>query len=521
MLRQKRRRALTAQGESGCPDLAPGHRFALQDHPAGHLDRAYVVVSVEHHGQTDPQQGVQWRIYSGTFDCAPAEVTYVPPRPKRRSTQVMLTATVVGPVGEEIYVDAVGQIKVQFHWDRDGGDDERSSCRVRTMQAWGGAGWGTQFIPRVGTEVIVAFEGGDTDKPMVLGSLYNGTHPPAFVLPGDRTRSGFRTQSSPGGNGFNELSFQDAAGQEQISVRAQRNLDEVVQRNHTLLVRNDEFVRVMHDRMDTVENNLTERVKGDASSQVEGDRTSQVGGNRIDVVTGNSDERVSGMLVTRIEGKERRDVQHNADLEYGEDVTTKVKGCMTTLVGKADAQRSWVTHAEGMAKLSSLVSTEVGSEGELLLRVGKSSIRITADKIEIQSAAVTVKGAGGGLSAGDDGLNLTSKKDVQVLVDKKMVIKTSDGASLSMEKEIKADGKQILLNSPEQAQDPPPKDPDPPTSIELKDDDGKPLGYQRFLVVMDDGSEVSGVTDKDGRAEMDLKSGGKVVFPDASDAKAS
>ena len=516
MLRQKRRRAFTAKGESGCPDLAPGHRFALQDHPAGHLDRAYVVVEVEHRGATHAQHGAEWKVYASTFECAPAEVTYLSPRPKRRSTQVVLTATVVGPAGEEIYVDEVGQIKVLFHWDREGGGDERSSCWIRTMHAWSGAGWGTQFIPRVGTEVLVVFEGGDTDKPLVIGSVNNRTHPPSFQLPGDRTRSGFRTQSSPGGNGYNELSFQDSAGQEQISLRAQRNLDEVVQKNHTLLVRGDEFIRLAGDRMDTIDKNLTERVRGNSTTQVGGDRTSQVEGNRIDVVTGNSDERVSGMLVTRVEGKERRDVRCNADLEYGEDCTIKVKGCMTTLVGKADAQRSWLTHAEGTAKLSSLVTTEVSSEGELVLRVGKSSIRITADKIEIQSPAVTVKGAGGGLSAGEDGLNLTSKKDVQVLVDKKLVIKTTGGASLSMEKEIKADGKQILLNSPEQAQDPPPKEPEPPTKLELKDDEGKPLAYQRFLVVMDDGSEVSGVTDKDGKAELELKSGGKVIFPDVT-----
>ena len=64
------------------------------------------------------------------------------------------------------------------------------------MQPWAGAGWGHQFIPRIGTEVVVAFEGGDPDKPLVLGSVYNGTHP-AFPLPNEKTRSGIRTQSSP------------------------------------------------------------------------------------------------------------------------------------------------------------------------------------------------------------------------------------------------------------------------------------------------------------------------------------
>jgi type VI secretion system secreted protein VgrG len=95
-------------------------------------------------------------------------------------------------------------------------------------------------------------------------------------------------------------------------------------------------------------------------------------------------------------------------------------------------------------------------------------------------------------------------------------MKSKDGASISMQKEVKVDGSQILLNSPEQAQEPPPKDPDPPTKITVKDDAGSPLAYQRFLVTMADGAEVSGMTDKDGKVELDLKSGGKVTFPDLS-----
>jgi type VI secretion system secreted protein VgrG len=519
ILRQKRRRASTARGEGGCADMAPGHRFTLENHPGAHVNRIYVVTSVEHRGEARSQGG-EWRVYRNTFECVPVEVTYIPPRPKRRSVQVALTATVTGPAGEEIHVDALGQIKVQFHWDRDGGYDERSSCWIRPMQSWGGAGWGAQFIPRVGMEVIVVFEGGDTDKPMILGSLYNGTHPPPFLLPGDKTRSGWRTQSSPGGAGFNELSFEDASTNEQIYVHAQRDLDEVVERNHTLQVRGDESVRVVGSRVDIVEGDVIARVAGNEEAQVAGDQTTQVEGNRIEVVTGNSDERVSGTLVMRIEGKERRCVEENADLEYSEDLTVRVEGCMTTLVGKADKKRSWATHAEGTAKLSSLDSTEVISEGELILRVGKSSIRITDEKIEITSPAITVKGAGAGISVDDAGMALSSKSDAQLIVEKKLTIMTREGASLSMEKEVKIDGKKILLNSPDVAEDPPPKDPEPPTKVELTDEEGKPLAYQRFLVIMDDGSEVSGMTDGEGKAEIDLASGGTVVFPDLSEAAA-
>jgi uncharacterized protein involved in type VI secretion and phage assembly len=153
ILRQKRRRASIAEGECGCSDLSPGHRFALDDHPAPQLDGTYVLTRVEHRGELHPTGAGEWKVYWNTFECAPATMTYPPPRPKRKSVQVTLTATVVGPTGEEIYVDQKGQIKVQFHWDREGTYDENSSCWIRVMQPWAGAGWGAQFIPRVGKEV--------------------------------------------------------------------------------------------------------------------------------------------------------------------------------------------------------------------------------------------------------------------------------------------------------------------------------------------------------------------------------
>jgi hypothetical protein len=135
ILRQKRRRASIATGEGGCSDLSPGHRFELHEHPVGQLDGMYVVTRVEHRGETLPGEGGgTWRVYENRFGCAPSQMTYVPARPKRKSVQVALTATVVGPPGEEIHVDEKGQIKVQFHWDREGKHDGNSSCWIRVMQ---------------------------------------------------------------------------------------------------------------------------------------------------------------------------------------------------------------------------------------------------------------------------------------------------------------------------------------------------------------------------------------------------
>ncbi|NUO51582.1 MAG: type VI secretion system tip protein VgrG, partial [Polyangiaceae bacterium] len=210
ILARARRRAHVAKGKSLCPGLAPGHRFTLDEHPLTPSNREYVVTQVRHRGSTAHDDH-----YSNVFECAPSDRIYPPTRVERQTVQAALTATVVGPPSEEIHVDEQGRIKVHFHWDREGGGDD-SSCWIRTMQAWGGASWGAQFIPRVGMEVVVAFDGGDPDKPIVLGCVYNATHPMPFAVPADKTRSGIRTRTVQGATGFNELSFRDKRDAEQI-----------------------------------------------------------------------------------------------------------------------------------------------------------------------------------------------------------------------------------------------------------------------------------------------------------------
>jgi type VI secretion system secreted protein VgrG len=509
-LQSLRRDARMVEGASWCKRLMPCRKFALQDHELGAPDGDYVVSRVDHEGYAAAAAPAGYPLYQNRFTCHPAS-TPLRPAVVDKPPATRETALVVGPEGQEIHTDALGRVRVRFFWDRSRRPADEGTCWVRSAQLLAGPGWGAQFLPRVGMEVVIDYLDSDPDRPLITGCVYNATHPPSFTLPNDKTRSGIRTQSVPGGAGSNEISFEDKRGTEQIYLHAQRNLDEVIENNHTMLVKKDDFLRTLGSRMDSIEKDFEQLIKGNHSYHVDG--------NRIDVVAGNRDERVSGTSVERLEGKERRDVRGAANLEYADDLTTRVRGCLTTLVGKHDAKRSWVTHAEGTAKLSSLDATEVSSEGALELRVGKSSIRITKDRIEMNAPAITVKGTGGGLTASEDGLALSSAGDAQVLVEKKLVVKSKAGASLSMEKEVKIDGTKILLNSPEQASDPPPKDPDPPTKVTFKDHGGKPLPYERFVVTMDDGSEVSGVTDKDGKTEMDLKGRGTVTFPDHSPAR--
>ena len=140
--------------------------------------------------------------------------------------------TAVGPANEEIHFNSSGEVKVKFHWDRRA-DRNDSSCWIRTMHPWAGAGWDLQSIPRIGMEVVLMFEGDDPDKPLVTGSVYNGTIPLPFSLPVQKTISGIRTTSTPHAEGHNELSVEDALGSKRSYLHAQRDQGDVVERNRT------------------------------------------------------------------------------------------------------------------------------------------------------------------------------------------------------------------------------------------------------------------------------------------------
>ncbi|NUP13049.1 MAG: type VI secretion system tip protein VgrG [Polyangiaceae bacterium] len=503
---QRSRDRAAAEGKSLCALLTSGHRFKLDEHPISDFNREHVVIAVEHRGRVAQDH----EIYSNAFHTVPANVVYPPRRPKRKTVQAVLTATVVGPPGEEIHVDGLGRIRVHFHWDRRG-VSATSSCWIRSLQPWAGAGFGHQFIPRVGMEVAVTFEGGDPDKPMVIGSLYNGTHPTPFALPADKTRSGIRTSSVPGGGGSNELSFSDSRAQEQVYLHAQRDFDVVVEHDHAAHIRNDARTRVERDHALEVLHDRREMVRGNVSIEHFGAR--------IDVVQRDLDQRVSGGRTTRIEGAETIDVRGNTTQVYRHDVVQRIAGNHTTVVGRNDAKRSMMLRVEGAGTISTSDGLLLEANGGITLRVGKTTLRLGEDGIELVGATVRTAGESGGLVAGQDGVKLTSAGTYVHLGDK-LLIKT-EAASVSMGSEVKIDGKKILLNAPDIATEEPPPDRKPPTEIELVDENGKPLAYRRFIVDCADGSQRTGVTDKSGKAAIDLTADGTVFFPELAEIESN
>ena len=374
--------------------LVPGKRFALTEHPNDTLNQPYVALRVEHEGR-HPEAfqglggGAERDVYRNRFSCLPAETPARPRRPKRRLQQVMETATVVGPGGEEIYTDEFGRIKVQFHWDAQGKCDERSSCWIRTMQPWAGAAWGFQFIPRIGMEVVVAFSGGDTDRPLVLGTAYNGVAPPPFPLPENKTQSGIRTRSSPGGQGSNELMFEDAAGREQIFLHAQRDLQEVIERDHRRTVRGEEAVTVDGGRETTIAKDHVRTVLGNEIVQIEKNMLVHIVGRQIIQIDGRMTADEPGGEAASLEGEI---LVAAAAAPEGEAAVEGAAAALDTDRGAADAMLLWQTlqlppelQAEGSALKARTVEAigvvaALRDQATAILRTGQKLLQRAARK---------------------------------------------------------------------------------------------------------------------------------------------
>ncbi|WP_052420629.1 type VI secretion system Vgr family protein [Hyalangium minutum] len=281
-----------------CHRMLPGATFALAEHPDDELNGELLLVRVRHEGQRQEMVGDAHPVegsYRNEFLTLPSGIPYRPRRTTRPPVIAGIqTATVVGPSGEETQPDTHGRIKVQFHWDRQGQRNEQSSCWVRVGQAWAGEGWGANFIPRVGQEVVVRFLEGNPDRPLVVGAVYNGNNPPPVALPGEKTKSTQRTDSSVGGGGFNEVRIEDAAGEEEVYLHAQKDENLETLNDKTQTVRGNEQLLVEKDRSREVHGQQSLAVRLEDDSAIDGNQTLTVTGNRDTRIKESHDEGVDG-----------------------------------------------------------------------------------------------------------------------------------------------------------------------------------------------------------------------------------
>jgi type VI secretion system secreted protein VgrG len=253
--------ALKIAGSSSCRNFTAGHKFRLERHFDANGD--YVLVSVTHDASMADAytSGSAGELsYSNSFTCIPLVLPF---RPKRRTPKPVIqgvqTALVTGPPGEEIFTDKYGRVKVQFYWDRQGKKDANSSCWLRVGQSWAGKNWGSLQIPRIGQEVIVAFVEGNPDEPLIVGSVFNPETMPPYELPSQKVVSGLKS-STHKGRGYNELSMDDTAGKEKITIHGQYDMNTTVEHDHSLTVHNN--------HTSTFNGTYTKKVKGDAKITV-------------------------------------------------------------------------------------------------------------------------------------------------------------------------------------------------------------------------------------------------------------
>lgn len=378
-------------GESDCRWLVPGHSFTLSGHEDDTANIEWVVTRVSHEAGHEH--------YRNRFEAIPKSTNYRPPRTTPKPRMHTQTAIVVGKSGEEIWTDEYGRIKIQFPWDRDGKNDEASSCWVRVVLPWSGKGFGMQFIPRIGQEVIVTFIDGDPDRPLVTGCVYNGDNALPYELPANQTQSGIKTNSSKGGGGFNELRFEDKKDSEEVFLQAQKDFKINVLNDTTATVGHDETLTVQNARTRTVKDgdetvtlekgkrtvtiqtgSDTLDVKDTRTLKVGGDQTHSTGGNYEHKVTGNYELTVDGNLTIKVGG--------TLTLQSGGDLTAKSDANLTNQAGTA------LTNKAGTALTNQAGTTLDNKAGTTLTNNGGVSLinKAAADQTVDGGGMLTIKG---------------------------------------------------------------------------------------------------------------------------------
>lgn len=372
----------TGAGVSDSCRLIPGQTFLLMEHPDDTMNLAYLVMRVEHRGSAPISEGTleDESSYENQFEVVRAETKIRPlrstPRPIIAGPQ---TAVVVGPGKEELHTDVHSRVKVQFHWDRQGKKDDHSSCWLRVMQASAGAGWGAMFLPRVGHEVVVTFLEGDPDRPLVMGSVYNGANVPPFPLPQNKTRSTIRTKTF-GGDGHNEIRFDDATQAEELYIHAERDYNDIVKRNRSSVIHGE--------RRQTIDKDDAEHIGGNQGITIDGNQHVHIRGNQRTIVDGNDSNDKKGF-----------------------------RGSGTTVRGKYEIDAS--------------DTMRVQAPNSILLECGGSSILIEPSKI-------TLTAGGGAKIVLDPNALMQSDAGSRVFVDANVHAQASGGAEVLLDANARA-----------------------------------------------------------------------------------
>jgi type VI secretion system secreted protein VgrG len=357
----KRGSAKVCTFETNAYDLGPGSVLGIEGHPNEALSAGKSLLVVE-----ASLSGTSHGEWSHHCEARGTEIPFRPElstaRPKVNGVE---SATVVGRAGEEIHTDEFGRVRVHFHWDRESTMDDGSSCWIPVSQSWGGSGFGGMNLPRVGQEVLVDFLGGDPDRPVIVGRVYTNLQKVPYKLPQNKTQSGWRSSSTGGGGGYNELMFEDAQGKEHLNIQAQKDL--------TKLVKHNERVTIGNNRQKTVKKNETQRIGEDQKLIV--------GGNVDAVVKKVKKERVEGDSHLNVKGSSKQKLEGGHSLTVVGDQQAKVSKKYAIDAGKE-------IHLKSGEKLC------IEAMAELTIKTPGGFMKIDASGVTIKGLVVKINSGG-------------------------------------------------------------------------------------------------------------------------------
>jgi type VI secretion system secreted protein VgrG len=472
------------EGSSNCLGFVSCFTFELKDFYRKDKNKTYLLTSITHDYdqansfRSSREPGASVFEYTNRFQCIPSDTLFRAPRttpvPVVHGTQ---TAIVVGPHGEEIYTDDHARVKVQFHWDRLGKNDEKSSCWIRVSQNWAGTGWGVMMIPRIGQEVVVDFLEGDPDRPIITGRVYNGLSTPPYPLPAEKTKSTIKSNSSLGGGGFNEIRFEDKKGDEQLFMQAEKDMDLRVKNDRREWIGQDRHLIVVRDKFEEIDRDSSCTIKQNESTDITGDQHLKIKGKQAVEITGTQSLKVSGDVAEKFEQNHHENVGMNLYLQSG---------------------------------MNLVIEAGVG----ITLKVGGNFITLNTSGVQIQGTMVLINSGGMALS-GQGGSVVSPKAPAQAM----LADKADPGSKEPTYKNQIASMSPVQLGLLSAAT----FNPNAATNqakthyieIELLDDQGKPVPGEAYTIVLPDGSASSGTLDEKGRARIDGIDPGtcKVTFP--------
>lgn len=378
---------IIASGTTDCPTVRAGCTLSLTDHPREAENTEYLIVGVSLTASVDAYASSGGTGGGESFSCrfsaieanVPYRPTRVTPRPIISGPQ---TAFVVGKDGEEIDCDEHGRVRVRFHWDRLSERPEECSCFIRVAQAWAGHNWGAIFTPRVGHEVIVEFLDGDPDRPIITGRVYNGVAKPPYALPAEKTTSTIKSNSSKGGEGFNEIRFEDKKDEERIFMHAQKDLAVRVLNDRHEWFGRDTHLIIVNDRVESVGQDMHVSITRDEIRKIGRDRHLTVEGKQAIAIVGSHSMQV-GEDVAEI-------FESDMSTEVSGDLYIKAKN----IVIEAETNITIKVGDTFVAMESS--GLKIGTNGEIVLDAKKDITQKTLKNIGLEATSkLKAKGAAG------------------------------------------------------------------------------------------------------------------------------